>query len=75
MLKNRTLILVQSGLHLLSYSLCCLCLLVECCSFLEGQKGSSKIVPPVFVLDSSPARRVKQYGRLTVQRSKLFCYW
>lgn len=57
-LKNSTLILVQSGLHALSYSICCLCLLVGCYSFLEGQKGKNKIVPPIFVLHSNKKDRV-----------------
>lgn len=39
-------------LHVLSYSLCCRFLFVECSSFLGKQKGIIKIVPPVLVSNS-----------------------
>lgn len=50
MLKDAALNFEQSGLHVFNSS------------FLEGQKGVTKIVPPVFVLHSPPGRNYAILG-------------
>lgn len=50
MLKDAALNFEQSGLHVFSSS------------FLEGQKGIIEIIPPVFVLHSSPGRNYAILG-------------